>query len=303
MPGDLDLHLTGSYFHIFYSKKNRDGIALDHDNTTGGKGSVEVITFDTVTLLREGIKNITVHVLLFSRKDYDIPFEVTVKQNGFSRTEKGKWSSEYHGTGSNVRDSCFSMTIELEEPSRKTPVEFRHQLPYGFTFANEKEFKYTECEHITMEAGRGTSVFSLMHTPNGDFKNNITPIRIGGKKSSYQLSENVTIKDFCTINNVNYGFIGKYSLNDIPNVLMFTKEMFKFGKEGLEKAEKYRGKVYSPYTWWQIDQILSLLGIPEVISRIVMSYTLDEDQLVSLFVIIKNKGLHNTSNWWNFYLQ
>lgn len=303
LPGDLDLHVTGSKFHIFYSNKKRNGIALDHDNVSGGQGSVEIITFDPVTLLREGIKDITIHVLLFRRKSYNIPFEVTVKQNGFSRTEKGNWSFEYHGTGSDVRDSCFSMRIELKEPLNKIPIEFRDKLPDGFAFADETEFKYTKCENITMEAGRGISVFSLMHTRNGDFKNNITPIRVGGKKSSYQLSENVTIKDFCTINNVNYGFIGKKSLNDIPNVLMFTKEMFEFGKEGLEKAEKYRGKVYSPYKWWQADQILSLLGIPEVISRIVMSYTLDEDQLVSLFVIIKNKGLHDTGNWWNSYLQ
>ena len=307
---DFDLHVTipladGNIIHICYRNKEYPGIKLDHDNTSGGPSSQEVITFDPKTLIEAGITKLNVHILLFSNfKGVDnIPFEVTIKQNGHTTSFNGMWISNKPGcnkTGNCIENSCLSHTIELKIPNKKTNVFDRHQLPSGFSIIDDEKLNLTPITPVTFEAGRGTKLYALMKTPY-HFRNTVTPLLVGGKNGDYQLSNDTECGYAFIFNNVNYYPVGKFPLSKLPLDITFSKEVFPFGREGLEVAEKYRGKVYSPYKSWEIDSILGKLEIPDVISRLIMSYY-TEEQFITLFTVVSNSNTNQSTNWWSILM-
>lgn len=306
--GDIDIHVSllkgDEKIHIYYGNKSYEGIKLDYDNIKGGSNSKEIVSFNPNILIDKGILEIKIFICLYHRVCHTIPFEVVIEQNGYKEYYKDEWNPSDH-VGCSEKYNCFIKTIMLKK-SKKTEQHLRHKLPGDMRILNNVDIASNKSiptldNSGTLKAGYGNKCYALCNTPI-DFKHNITPIPVGGKDNNFQLPHDLLYDKTININGEEYAYVGKFLLTLIPFNLYFTKEMFQFGNNGLIASDKYRGKAFSPCFNAEIDIILGKCGMPDILSRIIMSY-IDYDYISLYTPIYKNNNdTEVNKKWWGKYL-
>jgi hypothetical protein len=312
-PCDLDLHVSavakdGTFFHVFFRRLKELGlVALDHDNTKGGRGATEMITFDSLALLGREFTNLNIHVLAYNAPTTEIPvrFEVKVTQHGVRKTYRGCFDKHKHVTGSDLKSACFTQKILIHGPEGENPPP-QQPLPEGFQMISHEELVPAEGPTMTVEPGKNDPVFALMRTPEKAFKEKITSLRLGGQEDRYQLTTTVTGNKYYVVGEDRYLVVGSKFISTLPLAkegVHFIKSNFHFGQSRQSEVARFRGKAFFPYQCGAlrdtVTSALSLVGMVGDIAWIMTSYAA-QDHNASLFVKVRTARAPETGKGGTF---
>lgn len=296
---DLDLYVcftlkNGEVIIISYQNKEAEHVFLDLDNTWGGPGSTEIISFS------EGFQDnvdggkIKILVLNFSGHHEPVPFDVCVTQGASITTFQGIWDPEKHSTGSDPENACFSETIVLEKPQQRGPIQ---ELPEGVRLAGPGDFSGypTISQKGVLTAGHGHQLNTFLVTPGGHFRHSMSFLPVG---KALQLRANHSYEEVIEIDGKTFVKVEPQPYAEIPLVITFPKKIFAFGSEGLEAYTRQKGNQYSPIAEWAVDGPLSKWNVPYDIVKLIMAF-LYETPVVQLFCEVKRVPVLLSKGWWS----
>ena len=222
----------------------------------------------------------------------EVPFILVTNQYGERIIHHETWSSDSHlDDASKFEDGCFTTEIELKEPPAR--VEHRPALPDGFRILDDVDVKALS-KPETIKAGTGARLFLLVKTSNQNFKKTTTPIPI----PNTQITEDIEVR---AADSDGFFPVKKELLSKVNPVIAFRKQDFKFGK--IEESREYREKNYSPYSdeFNSIDNCLASVGLPVVISNVVLEYY-KEPKMLMLFGKLPTTTSSSGKKFWSKYL-
>ena len=302
---DLDLHVIyttkDGEKHVYYETPSYKGCNLDHDNTKGGIGSTEIISFDENFLIKMGCGKITVYVLCFHNplgKENKIPFTVDIVSDGKKQKHTGVFDPNDHKCGDNVLDQkmkCFEKSIFLSKDERKSLPSNMRRLPKDVNYLVDiKKLSSEEIEQCTVDAGRNKPVYIYLYTEGKHFRKNITLFYLPG----HQVKTSVKTKTGHTIDGQTTICVGTIKPSDIGYIVL-NQKYFKQDPASLKYFKDfYKNKVFSPFMSENIRLIMEVLYKKNLdsISNLILSYMEFEEQEIPLFTTVGR--IRSGQEWW-----
>ena len=296
---DLDLYVcftlkNGEEIIISYQNKEAEHVFLDLDNTWGGPGSTEIISFseDFQYLVDDG--KVKILVLNYSGHHERVPFDVCVTQGASITTFQGIWDPEEHSTGSVPENACFSIEISLKKALPKRAIQ---KLPEGVRLAGSEDFSGhpTILQKGVLKAGQGQCLNTFLVTPEGHFRHSMSFLPVG---KALQIRANHSYEKVIEINGKTFVKVEPQPFTDIPLVITLSKNVFAIGPEGLRAYTEQKGDQYSPIAEWSVDGPLSEWNVPYDIVKLIMAF-LYETPMIQLFCEVKREPAPLSEGWWS----